>query len=371
MRCICCGQTLPVGEYPFGCDHCRQAGTPSSVTLTYGGSFAIDREKRGMARYASMLPYTEFVTLGEGDTPLLPLDRLAADLGLRSLYSKNEFQNPTGSHKDRMNPFIVERARELGVQTVAAASSGNEGVSLACYAAAAGLRCAIVATRSIAQFWQKAIVATGAELVLVDRAIDRWTYIRERVDRGEWYSATNMIDPPVGSCCYGLQGYKTIAYELYEQMPGALPDYVMVPVARGDLLWGIYEGFADLKRFGKIEKIPALVAVEPVPRIACVERIEDCGKHYPGDLGVLPSIGGDTVTIQSMLAVRQSGGFGVGADQSRVAEAVDKMAHYGLYLEESSAISIACLEQLLNTGKISRDSSVVLIATSHGFKNIL
>ncbi|NLT58498.1 MAG: pyridoxal-phosphate dependent enzyme [Clostridiales bacterium] len=372
MYCISCGADFTVGDHPFGCDHCRRRGTPASLSIRYADPFVLDQGRRGMARYPARLPYAdgELPSLGEGDTPLVSLPRLAGELGLGQLLVKNEFQNPTGSHKDRMNPLIVARARQQGYETVAAASSGNEGVSLACYAAAAGLRCVIVATSGMDPLWQQAILATGAEIVLTETAPARWDYIKERVDRGEWFSATNLIDPPVGSACFGVQGYKVLAYELYEQMPEGLAQYILVPVGRGDLLWGLYEGFAELREAGLIGRLPALVAVEPFPRLERVTSAADCARHYPGAYGATPSIGGDTVTVQSLLALQRSGGFAASADQRLVPAAIRRMAGQGLYLEASSALPIACLEQLIGGGTVARGSRVVLVATSHGFKNV-
>lgn len=373
MYCILCGKELETGAYPFGCESCRKKGTPASVSLRYSNGFSIDQSRHGMARYHSVLPYgpNELEYLGEGGTPLVPLSKLSGELGIYRLFSKNEFQNPTGSHKDRMNPFIIAYAREMNYSMVAAASSGNEGISLSCYAGAARIPCTIVATKQMNALWKKAITATGAKIVFTSNSHDRWTYIREYVKSGEWLSATNMIDPPVGSSCYGVQGYKTIAYELYEQMPDKLADYIMVPVGRGDLLWGIYEGFADLKKAGLISEIPALVAVEPFPRLERVKSVADCGRHYQGSYGATPSIGGDTVTVQSYLALKKSGGFAVSATQELVQEAINRMGQNGLYLEEASALSVVCLEHLIQAKKISKESSVVLLATSYGFKNII
>ncbi len=369
VYCIYCKKKLEIEDYPFGCPECLKSGNPSSVTFTYSEGWKIDASQTGMKRYAAMLPYRDFPTLGEGNTPLISLNRLAKELGLAEIYSKNEFQNPTGSHKDRMNPLIIARALDLGLKTVTAATSGNEGVSLACYAAAAGLHCAIVATRDINPIWKTAIKSAGAELIFTSDSKERWEFIRDKMENDGWFSATNVIDPPVGSCSYGVQGYKTISYEIYEQMENNMPDYILVPVARGDLLWGIYEGLADLKKAGKIVKIPHLIAVEPIERLEKVVSVEDCKKHFTGNTQKTPSIGGDTVTIQSKLAIENSGGFAISASQD-IEESILDFGRNGLYLEASSALLITCLRELVKENKIPKNSKVVMISTSHGFKNM-
>lgn len=371
MYCIQCGAKFPVGDYPVGCPICLQKGHPASVSFKYKNILKCFPQKRGMKKYGSMLPYDEFVSLGEGETPIIEVPRLAKAIGINNLYIKCEFQNPTGSHKDRMNPLIVERAKQKGYRNIAAASSGNEGFSLACYAAAADISCTIVATESLANRWKNAITATGAEVITVKNSVDRWKLIHEKMEKDNWFSATNVNVPPVGSCCYGVQGYKTIAYEIFDEMPNDLPDYIMIPTSRGDLLWGIYEGFNDLICANKIEVIPRLIAVEPFPRLENVKELDECVMQYEGSSEKTPSIGGNTVTVQSFLALNESNGFAVSVPQSQVDLSVATLARNGFYLETSSAVSLGGLKKLMEEGKINKKAKVMLIATSCGFKNKL
>lgn len=371
LYCISCGEKYPIGEYYKGCPSCYEKGHPSSLSIAYKNKFVINAEKKGLSRYESHLPFleSEIVSLGEGKTSLVSLEVLASKLGLKKLYSKNEFQNPSGSHKDRMNSFFIPRVIDANYDNVAAASSGNQGVSLALYAAAAKINCLIVATKSINPFWKMAIESTGAEIVYTETFMERWEYIKKRIQEGNVITSTNVIDPPIGSNPFGVQGYKVISYELYEEMTDGLADYILVPNSRGDLIWGIYEGFVDLRDGGYISKIPKLIAVEPFPRLGKVENIEDCVNHYDGDYSQTPSIGGDTVTVQSYLAVKNSGGYSISVDKERVLEAISIMSENGLYLEDSSAVSICCLDELVKLGLIKEGSNVVMISTSHGFKN--
>jgi len=369
MVCLKCGAQLPVQDYFYGCPHCLQRGENASVTFQYSGK-AEKKPGLGITKYGQYLPYEDFPSLGEGDTPVIPLPRLADQLGLGALYSKNEFQNPTGSHKDRMNPMIIARALEQGCRVVAAASSGNEGVSLAAYAAAAGLECCIISTKRINPIWKAAILAAGARLVITETADERWTFLKSKVEREGWYPATNFISPPVGSNCFGLQGYKTIAYELFETFgPEKLPGYILVTVSRGDLLYGIYEGFEDLKAQGKIQTLPKLVAVEPLPRIEKVLEGADYRTSFPGEYHLTESIGGGTVTYQSLAAVQNSGGFAVSLPQSEVLDDVLELAGHGLYLETSSALAIGGLKKAVAQGLIPKGASALLVSTSGGTKN--
>lgn len=369
MRCIRCDTALPVGDYLFGCPHCLQEDHRAAVTFTYSGDAQIHTDEKGLKRYVEFLPYEDFPTLGEGETPVISLPRLADDLGLAGLYSKNEFQNPSGSHKDRMNAQIIARAKDIGAKTVACASSGNESASLALYAAVAGMRCVNVASKDINDIWRTACVVPGTELILVDTPAQRLEYLQERIDKEGWYCATNQLQVPVSSSSYGIQGYKTIAYELFEHFGESLPDYVLVPTCRGDLLYGIYEGFRDLELSGRISPMPRLVAVEPIPRLERVLEGADYRNVFQGNSDLTPSIGGGTATYQSKLALENSGGFAVSPSPDTVVEDVYTMASHGLYLETSSATVHSCLKNAIAAGNIPEGANVLFISTSHGYKN--
>jgi len=369
MVCLKCGREYPVGDYFYGCPACLERGENAAMTFLYEGHGAMDDTKSGWARYADMLPYGDAVTLGEGNTPVLELPALAEELGVGRLFTKNEFQNPTGSHKDRMNPFIVARAAERGYQTVTCASSGNEAASLAAYAAAEGLHCVNVSTASIPEHWKRASEESGAELVLTETSGGRLEYQRKHMG-DEWYPATNLLDVPTASSAYGIQGYKTLSFELYDRFGERLPDYILIPACRGDLLYGVYEGFADLLEGGYIRTLPRLVACEPNPRLELV--LEQGRSHmdkFSGDTSATSSIGGATTTWQAEYALRRSGGFAVSVSQEAALDSVGRMARHGLYLETSSAIVYPCLQKALAERRLPHDADVLLVLTSHGYKN--
>lgn len=222
--------------------------------------------------------------------------------------------------------------------------------------------------------YKTAIEATGAEMIIVDEADDiaangRWGYMRKMVEEYDWYPATNYILPAVGSNCFGVQGYKTIDYEIYEEFGDNLPEYIFVPVSRGDLLWGIFEGFKELLKLGYIDVLPKLVCVEPFKRLSKVLEGEDYRKEFPGEYSLTGSIGGSTVTYQSYVAVRDSGGFAIEVPQGNVIDDVRQMAHLGLYLESSSATIFSALKTAVEKRILDKNCRILLIGTSSGFKN--
>jgi len=376
LSCLRCGQSYGLDselvDLGTGCGSCLEQGYPASLRVDYADdeTWSIQQAANGMRRYAAQLPYVDFPSLGEGMTPLVELALPAQALRIEKLWVKNEGQNPTGSHKDRISALVVARAASLGRTTVVAASSGNAGASLAAYAGAARLHCAIISTPKISRMWAQAIELTGADLVLTDTPMQRWQYMRQMVEEEDWYPVTNYLNPPVGSNPFGVQGYKTVGFELVEQCGEAPPTMVVVPTARGDLLWGIWQGLIESEQARLLSELPRLVAVEPVPRLGRVLSGEDYRQLFEGKAHEMTSIGGLTATYQSAVALRESKGCAVEVSTEKAKEAQRELAHCGFYVELSSAASLAGLQVLAKQGRIDSSERVVLILTSHGYKEI-
>ncbi len=315
------------------------------------------------------MPYTSWVSLGEGGTSCARFSSLADEVKAATIFIKNESQNPSGSHKDRMSCLAVTRALDVGATKIVAASSGNGGASLALYAAAAGLQCRIVTTSSLSPVYRRAIAMTGAEIVTAPDSLDRWQYVARMAQEPGWFPATNYLNPPVGSNHFGLDGLRTVAYEIFEELGAEMADVVLVPTSRGDLIWGLAEGFNQLKTTGLIRSVPRLFAVEPFARISAVLGGERVTGSFPG-MTKLISIGGSTVTYQAIEAIRATGGGAVVVDDETVARDQICLARHGCYAELSSAATLTGLELLLKDRRISRDETIVLIATSSGYKEL-
>lgn len=370
FTCISCGTEYPVEDYFEGCPRCLLRNAPASLTPRYASepSVVADQSRLRMQRYAHWLPYRSWVSLGEGGTSCLSFPSLADEVKAKTVYIKNEGQNPSGSHKDRVSCLTVTRAADAGYDRIVAASSGNGGASLALYAAAAGLRCCIVSTPSLSPIFRQAIAMTGAELLTVEDSLERWSLIAGMARNEGWFPATNYLNPPVGSNHFGLPGLATIAFELFEELQGETLDAVLVPTSRGDLIWGLYVGFSQLKRLGHVRRLPRLYAVEPYPRIQRVLVGEAVTGLFPGATA-MTSIGGSTVTYQAVQAIRASGGGAVVVDEQSVVRDQTRLARHGCYAELSSAASLTGFEKLIAEGKLSSGETAVLIATSNGYKD--
>ena len=363
FRCIRCGARLPVADYFEGCPACLKQKNPASLAVEYR-AFPASLEK-----LADWQVYPEHLTLGEGDTPLVPLEDLACETGIRALHLKNEGANPTGSHKDRMSRFVVQRALEAGASTVAAASSGNAGVSLAAYAAKAGLGCVIVTTAEMNPNWRRAIEMHGATLLAAATPERRWEVVAQRARSGEWFPATNFSLPAVGSNPFGVDGYRSLAFEIFRDPAGRQCTDIVVPTSRADLLWGIARGYRDLNMAGFLDVPPRIHAVEPFPRLSRVLAGEDYRKTFPGS-SALTSIGGSTVTFQALDAIKLCKGSAAVVYDADAQADQSRLARTGFYLELSSAAALSGLRVLVANGVIGSEAAVVMIGTSSGLTEL-
>ena len=371
FSCIRCETELPIGDYFEGCPACLARGEPATVRSVFRQwpSTLGAPAGRRMGRFAAWMPYTSWVSLGEGGTSCASFPALADEVQAAAVYIKNEGQNPSGSHKDRMSCLAITRALDVGATKIVAASSGNGGASLALYAAAAGIECCIVTTPALSSIFTRAITMTGARLATASESLDRWRLVAEMTKEQGWFPATNYLNPPTGSNHFGSDGLRTVAYEIFEEVGPENIDVVLVPTSRGDLLWGLFEGFSQLRSIGLLKSVPRLFAVEPFPRISRVLGGEEVTGSFPGTTSLF-SIGGSTVTYQSIKAIQETGGGAVVVDDGPVARDQLRLAQHGCYAELSSAATLTGLEILLKNGTISRADSVVLIATSNGYKEL-
>ncbi|MDH1521874.1 pyridoxal-phosphate dependent enzyme [Achromobacter mucicolens] len=354
LRCIRCATLWPAGDYPEGCPACLAAGHPATLECQYD-AHAVDE--------VMPLPVLSPVTLGEGGTPCLAAPDLAREEGVGALWLKCESANPTGSHKDRMSAQLVSRARLAGATRVAAASSGNAGVSLAAYCAAAGLEADIAITRNCPPLQREAMERFGARLRAFEDSLGRWPYVADLCRNHGAFAGTNYLNPPVGTHPYGVEGYKPIAQEILDDC--GVPTDIIVPTARGDLLWGIYLGWQHLLATGRITRLPRLHAVEPYARLSRALTTGDARGQWESATQQY-SIAGGTCTLQALEALSRSGGMPVETSDAQAGDARLRLERMGLGAELSSAAALAAVARLRRAGKLDAESTVVLMLTSDG-----
>jgi threonine synthase len=362
----------------YGCPVCAAEGIPVNVYPAYdfgSESFALDPAKPGLFERRGMLPLPQegpVVSLHEGRTPLIHLERTGARIGLSRLYLKDETRNPTWSYKDRLAAVATSKALADGADTVVVATTGNHGAATAAYAAAAGMRCVALTLAAVPLTMKVLMQAYGAEVVALEHPPDRWSLMRKAVEEWGWIPLSGLVDPPIGSNPFGIDGYKSIAYEIYGDL-GRVPDAVIVPTAYADGLTGIYRGFSDLVKLGRAERIPRMVAAEPLgPLAASLIDEGDLPAVTESRPSVAFSIAGSVATYQGVYVLRKTEGSAVvvAEDEEIIGAQLSLAAEEGLYLEAASVTAIPAAARLAAEGEIGDAEIVVAIGTSTGLKDV-
>jgi threonine synthase len=381
LTCLRCQADFPPDDVATGCPNCREEGRAANLAVTYdGGAYhavrdtgRFDPEERGVWRYHALLPVdlAHAIWLGEGETPLTQATNLGAHLGFDNLFIKNETRNPTGSYKDRMAAVVVARARGAGAKAITIASSGNAGAAVAAYASVAGLQCVVFTSAEAPLAMKAQMLAYGAKLIALPTSPDRWTLMKLAVEAYGWYCASNYLQPPIGSNPYGIEGYKTIAFELWEQLGREAPDVIALPVCYGDGLWGTAKGFLELAELGFIRRPPRLVAGEVWgPLHHAMEHALEEPVPVEAGPSVAISIGGGQSTHQALHALYETDGRAVVVEDAELLELRGELARReGIYAEPSSLASVAALARLRREDRVRRNAVAVALVTASGLKD--
>ncbi|WP_267243888.1 threonine synthase [Streptomyces sp. PR69] len=345
-------------SYPLEVDYAYDRAHPGLFDPRSGSSPS--PRSQGLERFAPLLPPLHAPGLAEGRTPLVGIGD--------GVYVKDESRNPTWSHKDRLNRCTVSAAVGSGAQGVVVASSGNHGASAAAYAARAGLKCVVLtavdAPPAIVSFLQ----AYDA-VVLPVPPEESWPLLRKLSDRLGLHPVSNSTPTHTGHP-FGPEGYKTIAYEIHEEV-GA-PAAVFVPTGYGELLFGVWKGFSELRRLGVAHRIPRIFACEPAagaPLAAALRQNLPAAQVRVGPTDAY-AISCSVSGYRGAVAVRESGGEALPVDDAAMRAAQRELARQGLWVELSSAAGLAGLRAHgARRPTAGFDGPVVCVSTSSGFKD--
>jgi len=320
--------------------------------------------RAGLDRWAPLLPPLAGDGLGAGGTPLLRSPAVEFWTGLDELYLKDETQNPTWSHKDRLNRVTTSAALRADADGIVAASTGNHGGSAAAHAARNGLPCVVFTLPDTPTAMQEFVRSYGAA-VLEAATHDQLTDLVDGFAERGFHAVTSRTDVHTGHP-YGPEGYKTIAYEVYCQL-GAAPAAVAAPTAFAELLYGVWKGFRELSTLGVVDETPRMIACEPAQQAALAAAREQREPYVEIDAGPSEahSIGGSRSTHRGYRALTESDGLAVPVPESTIGEAQDVLAETGLWQEFSGAAGVGGLE----TTRESFDGPVVALACATGFKD--
>jgi len=368
LQCVSCTARYRELTDFAGCSVCARQGKLSPLELRYdyttSGQIEPDCGMPGIWRWHALLPRVDAanrITLHEGNTPLIQLRDWS---GAARLYFKNETTNPTWTWKDRANAISVSAARNSGFNNLVAVTTGNHGVSAAAYAAAARLH-SVIFCHEMAPELQLALM--GLHGARVFRGGHRDSLQRQLVALGDWFPATTLCPRSGCSNPFGIEGFKTIAFELFYQLGRNVPDRVFIPVGSGDGLYGIWKGFQELERVGAIDKAPRLFACQAAGVAPYVKAfLQGARRLTPVDpvstiaLSIAEPIGGD----HALHAIYESGGAATSVTDDEILAARLALGRQGLALEPASAAAYAVARTLQSEGKSNERWVVVGTGTA-------
>lgn len=357
IECTVCRQEYPKEFLGFRCE----CGGPLDIRFETVMIRDDLRSAQTLWRYRRALPLEKddsIVSLGEGMTPILEETLDGSVVGL-----KLEYLAPTGSFKDRGASVLLSRLKEMGVEEILEDSSGNAGCSLAAYSAAAGIRCRVMVPASIPEGKAVQIASYGAILERVSGTRD--DVANRALERSsERFYASHNWQP------FFLQGTKTFAYEVFEQMT-PLPDCIFYPVGNGSLLIGSYKGFEEMKALRWLEKVPRLIAVQaashpPIYTEITGKTVEaDTKKTLAGGIAI-----GQPGRLRSVVdAVRATGGTAVVVNDAQIQAAQRWLARKGYLVEPTSAAALAGYSVWRESNR-DFDGRILIPLTGLGLKDI-
>lgn len=274
------------------------------------------------------------------------MPNLAREYGTERVWLKFEGAGPTGSWKDRLNSLAVTMAREAGAPGIACSSTGNHGVSLAAYAAAAGLPAVVLLPVEAPRLSAQQALLHGAKTVVTD-----WRTRAAVIDtllRYHGWSLSNRNDPNPWGNPFGIEGYRTIAFEIVREL-GGVPDAVLVPTCGADGLYGIWKGFRELEAAGVVDRHPRMIAVQPEVSDSLVRAIATEANEVP-ETPLRPSIALSLTDQRSgrlgLAAVRESGGTALRVSEDEIVNAIARLGRLGICAEPAAAAGVAALVRL-------------------------
>lgn len=370
LECPACGKAYPLDIHnPF----CPVHGWP--LLAHYGTKRKRIRGSAGSIyeRYADFLPWRRYnpaLSLGEGGTPLLPLRRLAAELGRPGLLAKNEMMNPTGSFKDRGTVVAMTMAVELGIRSVGTISTGNMAGSTAAYAAKAGLKCLIYVKDGTSREKITAAAVHGASVIKVRGDYPALFKRSFEIGRARSVYFMNSVDP------FRIEGYKVAGFEIFEALgpsafDGRRPARIFVPVSAAGHLIGLIRAFLDLKAIGAIRVPPRFIGVQAAgcaPIARAFQRKAPSVRRFPRPRTIAHAIsnpfppGGDL----AIRLLRTVGGTMAAVTEREILRAQTQLAaREGLFCDPASAVALAAARKL-GPGR----GFDVLVLTGSGLKTV-
>ena len=376
IECTVCGRRHEAGQLLTVCRDCGQMlavryDLPRAAAAVTPES--LKSRPPGMYRFRELVPLDaaeEPVTLGEGGTPLLALPRLAAHLGLRHLWAKDEGQNPTGTFKARGLGMAITKARALGVRGLMIPSAGNAGGAAAVYGARAGLPVAVVVPRDTPEAAIAEAALAGAHVFTIDGTIaTAGRAIATIAPALGWFDLATLKEP------YRLEGKKTMGLELAEQLGWDAPVVLVYPTGGGTGLVGIWKAYEELGEMGWVKAgQPRFVAVQAVgcaPLVRAWKDKAETTSPVENPMTNAPGlrVPGPFAGRQMLRILRDTGGFPQPVGEDEIVSAQRLLAKVeGIWTAPEAAATLAALLHMKDEGEVEAGTRVVLVLTGAGIK---
>ncbi|MFZ2053415.1 MAG: threonine synthase [Candidatus Aminicenantales bacterium] len=370
LECLFCGKRYPLDVFRTFCPVCHEPMVVSSTPRRR--AFSLDRTL-SVEKYQAFLPLAKVdrgLSLGEGDTPLVPLERIRRKYRLPPVYAKNETANPTHSFKDRGTAVAVQKAVAVGIKRIGTVSTGNMAGSTAAYGAKAGLSTIVLLKEDTPRDKALAAGIYGPVLVKVRGDYGSLFSASREIGRKHGVYFMNSVDP------LRIEGYKITSYEIFQQLGRRVPRYLFVPVSSGGHMIGLMRAFLDLKQESLAVDLPMFVGVQakgcsPLARAFAQDR--DRYSRFPRPETIAHAIsnpsppGGNLV----LKLVREHAGMIMAVTENEIMAAERELAELeGIFADPASATVLAALIRLSRKRKLNLREEVVLVVTGSGLKTI-
>lgn len=378
LRCSKCGKNFSE-EVLYHCDKC---GTEGTLEVVYDLDFIKPKltkeylknnNRKDLWRYMPILPLKEekgITPLQVGWTPLYKAERLEKFLNLENIYIKDDGRNPTASFKDRATAVGIAKAIELDKKIICAASTGNAASSLSGFAACMGIENYIFVPAGAPEAKITQLLIYGSKVILVDGDYDKaFDFCLKAAEEFGWYNRSCAINP------YLVEGKKTAAFEICEQLDFKVPNKLIMSVGDGCSIAGVWKGFKEFYELGLIDSLPQMVSVQaeganPVNRI-----FRKNGREFdyktPSTIADSISVGIPRNGYKVLNALNESRGLAVDVSDEEILSAMKTLARYtGVFGEPAGVTGFAGLLKLVKEGSINKDESVALIVSGNGLKDV-
>lgn len=378
-ECCDCGKQFESSSELYLCPACNatnQPNHPSKGVLKTIYDYKslgkkVNANSLASSKYIELLPINSLDSLPPlrvGQTPLYNFNYLDGNKLPFNLFLKDDSQNPTFSFKDRASAIVSAYAKEKGIDTIVAASTGNAGSSLAGICASQKQKAIIMVPKAAPLAKLTQIVMYGAKIVPVDGTYDNaFDLSVEATKEFGWYNRNTAFNPLT------IEGKKTVSFELFEQTNGKLPDKIFVPVGDGVIISGVYKGFEDLLMLGLIEKMPTIVAVQSMGSSNLVDNINRTDFRIKPSNTIADSISVDiprNFFMAKQFIQKYAGEFILVSDDEIVNASAILSRNTGIFAEPAATTAFAGMLAYSNKGLIRDNASCIVLLTGSGLKDL-